>query len=163
MTTNKVTSLTTKKATPIPATVQSIRGGIYSVNMVCAKGNRKSLTLSKKLAEHLALTSSVYVTAYGDDGSIALSPDSIDDNSVKYDFSNDHDFIVYNAALVQFLAVTFNLNYEGKTSMSFRNIKLGSINGIPYAEVILAEKPTVTLCDTETEQEEQGDGDDSNT
>ena len=162
MTNNKVTSLTTKKATPIPAMVQSI-GGIYSVNMVCAKGNRKSLTLSKKLAEHLALTTSVYVTVYGDDGSIALSPASIDDNSVKYEFSNDHDFIVYNAALVQFVAETFDLNYEGKTSMSFRNIKLSSVNGISYAEIILTEKPTVTLCDIETEQEEQGDGNDSNT
>ena len=51
------TCLANAKATKIPTTAQTRRGGgKYSVNLVCAKGNRKSLTVSKKLAEELALT-----------------------------------------------------------------------------------------------------------
>lgn len=136
-----VPSLNQKKATAIPTTAQTKRGGAYSVNLVCAKGNRKSLTLSKKLAEHLTLTTSVYITVYGNDGSIALSPAPIDENSVKYNFSNDRDFIVYNAALVQFIAEIFELDYTSRTSMSFRDIKFGTVNDTPIAEVILKEVP----------------------
>ena len=142
-----VPSLNQKKATAIPTTAQTKRGGAYSVNLVCAKGNRKSLTLSKKLAEHLTLTTSVYITVYGNDGSIALSPTPIDDNSVQYIFSNDRDFIVYNAALVQFIAEIFELDYTSRTSMSFRDIKFGTANDTPIAEVILKEVPPSLLSE----------------
>ena len=60
----KVINLTSKKATKIPATAQTSKGGAYSLNIVCAKGNRKSISLSKKLAEKLSLSSNVFVTAY---------------------------------------------------------------------------------------------------
>jgi hypothetical protein len=142
-----VPSLNQKKATAIPTTAQTKRGGAYSVNLVYAKGNRKSLTLSKKLAEHLTLFTDVYITVYGNDGSIALSPTPIDDNSVQYIFSNDRDFIVYNAALVQFIAETFALDYTSRTSMSFRDIKFGTVNDTPIAEVILKEVPPSLLSE----------------
>ncbi len=129
--TTTASSLAAKKATAIPTTAQTKRGGAYSVNLVYAKGSRKSLTLSKKLAEHLTLSTDVYITVYGNDGSIALSPTPIDDNSVQYSFSNNRDFIIYNAALVQFIAETFALDYTSRTSMSFRDIKLGTINDTP--------------------------------
>ena len=51
---NMVNDLTTKKAIAIPASVQTQRGGQYSVNIVCAKNNRKSIKLTKKLADKLA-------------------------------------------------------------------------------------------------------------
>ena len=52
---NKVDSLTDKKATRIPATAQASRGRACSLNIVCAKNNRKSITLHKTIAEKLAL------------------------------------------------------------------------------------------------------------
>ena len=107
---NQTTSLANAKATRIPTTAQNRRGGgKYSVNLVCAKGNRKSLTVSKKLAEELALKNDVYITVYADNGLIALSSAAIDEDSVSYSFSNDKDRIVYNAALAYFLADTFDL------------------------------------------------------
>ena len=133
---NQTTSLANAKATRIPTTAQT-RGGKYSVNLVCAKGNRKSLTVSKKLAEELALTTGVYITVYADNGWIALSPAEIDEDSVSYSFSNDKDRIVYNAALVHFLAETFGLDYENCTSHSFGNIVFNTFQGIKTAIVIM--------------------------
>ena len=134
---NKVSSLTDKKATRIPATAQISRGGAYSLNIVCAKGNRKSMTLSKKLAEKLALTENVFVTVYDTEGYITLSNASIDPDSVAYKFSNARDYIVYNAALVQFLAEIFELDYTPKTSRSFRDIEFATISDTPVAIVTL--------------------------
>ena len=134
---NQTTSLANAKATRIPTTAQTRRGGKYSVNLVCAKGNRKSLTVSKKLAEELALTTGVYITVYADNGWIALSPAEIDEDSVSYSFSNDKDRIVYNAALVHFLAETFGLDYENCTSHSFGNIVFNTFQGIKTAIVIM--------------------------
>ena len=145
-------SLAAKKATAIPVTAQTKRGGAYSVNLVCAKGNRKSLTLSKKLAEHLTLSTDVYITVYGKDGSIALSPTPIDDKSVEYNFSNNRDFIVYNAALVQFIAETFVLDYSARTSMSFRNINFYTIGSNTVAEVILKEVPPSPLSEVSEDE-----------
>lgn len=161
-------SLAAKKATAIPTTAQTKRGGAYSVNLVCAKNNRKSLTLTKKLSDALQLSTYVYITVYADDGSIALSSDSIDDNSVKYSFSNETDHIVYNANLVRFIAEAFALDYTNRTSYSFNDITFGSTNGIAYAEVILVKKSDATLCTTEvgaevdTEAETEELDDDSN-
>ena len=134
---NQTTSLANAKATRIPTTAQTRRGGKYSVNLVCAKGNRKSLTVSKKLAEELALTTGVYITVYADNGWIALSPAEIDEDSVSYSFSNDKDRIVYNAALVHFLAEAFGLDYENCTSHSFGNIVFNTFQGIKTAIVIM--------------------------
>ena len=134
---NQTTCLANAKATRIPTTAQTKRGGKYSVNLVCAKGNRKSLTVSKKLAEELALTTDVYVTVYADNGWIALSPAAIDEDSVSYSFSNDKDRIVYNAALAYFLAETFELDYAKHTSYSFSNVVFDTIQGIKAAIVVM--------------------------
>lgn len=132
------TCLANAKATKIPTTAQTRRGGgKYSVNLVCAKGNRKSLTVSKKLAEELALTTVVYVTVYAENGCIALSPAAIDEDSVSYSFSNDKDRIVYNAALAHFLADTFDLDYKTHTSHSFNNVEFEAIQGIKTAIVVM--------------------------
>ena len=155
-------SLAAKKATAIPTTAQIKRGGAYSVNIVCAKNNRKSLTLTKKLADALELSADVYITVYADDGCIALSPAPIDENSAKFSFSNAKDHIVYNANLVCFIAETFTLDYTGRTSMSFKNIKFGSVNGVRYAEVILSETTAGTLSISESEQKDEDPNDDSN-
>ena len=135
---NQTTSLANAKATRIPTTAQNRRGGgKYSVNLVCAKGNRKSLTVSKKLAEELALKNDVYITVYADNGLIALSSAAIDEDSVSYSFSNDKDRIVYNAALAYFLADTFDLDYEKHTSHSFNNIVFDTIQGNKAAIVTM--------------------------
>lgn len=156
----KVISLTSKKATRIPATAQSSRGGAYSVNIVCAKGNRKSLTLSKKLAEKLALPENVFVTVYDTEGYIALSPAAIDPDSVAYKFSNATDYIVYNAALVQFLAETFNLDYTQRTSISFRDIEFATSGDTPVAIVTLKKIVSpITSTEEEKEEEEEKDAD----
>lgn len=151
-----------KISTAIPTSAQSQRGGAFSVNIVCAKNNRKSITLTKKLADALQLTTDVYVTVYANDGSIALSQTPIDENSAQYSFSNDSNHIVYNANLVRFIAETFALDYTKKTSMSFKNIKFGSANGVAYAEVILTQKTTSPPCTVEIEPEEEVSTDDEN-
>ena len=135
--TEKVISLTSKKATRIPVTAQISRGRAYSLNIVCAKGNRKSMSLSKKLAEKLALTSNVFVTVYDTEGYIALSNMAIDPDSAAYKFSNATDYIVYNAALVQFLVETFELDYTQRTSISFRDIEYTTYDDIPVAIVTI--------------------------
>ena len=143
--TKKVNSLTSKKATRIPETAQTSRGRACSLNIVCAKNNRKSITLHKKIAEKLALDSNVFLTVYDTAGCVALSPVSIDQNSVEYKFSNTISFIIYNAALVQFLAETFELDYVKRTSISFRDIEFTTSGDIPVA--------IVTLKKVETEEE----------
>lgn len=148
-----VPSLNQKKATVIPTTAQTKRGGAYSVNLVCAKNNRKSLTLTKKLADALQLSTYVYITVYADDGSIALSSASINENSVQFSFSNETDHIVYSANLVRFIAETFALDYTNRTSYSFNNVTFSTTNGVAYAEVLLAKKSDATPCTTEAGSE----------
>ena len=144
ITNHQTISLANAKATRIPTTAQTRRGGgKYSVNLVCAKGNRKSLTISKKLAEELALTTGVYITVYAETGWIALSSSAINDDSVSYSFSNDKDRIVYNAALVHFLAETFDLNYEKRTSYSFSNVTFDTVQGIKTAIVVMNAQASV--------------------
>ena len=149
------------KATRIPTTAQIRRGGgKYSVNLVCAKGNRKSLTVSKKLAEELALTTDVYITVYADNGWIALSSAAIDEDSVSYSFSNNKDRIVYNAALVHFLAETFGLDYENYTSHSFGNIVFNTFQGIKTAIVVMNAQASVANTPAPlAEQEADNDSD----
>lgn len=155
---NIITCLADAKATRIPTTAQTKRGGKYSVNLVCAKGNRKSLTVSKKLAEELALTTVVYVTVYAENGCIALSPAAIDEDSVSYSFSNDKDRIVYNAALAYFLADTFGLDYEKHTSHSFGNVVFDTLQGIKTAIVVMNAKSSgVNTSALLTEQEASDD------
>ena len=133
-----ITNLSSQNATPIPTAVQARRGsGAYSLNIVCAKNNRKSITLTKKLAEQLQLTSDVYVTVYASDGCIVLSGSEITKDSALYSFSNNKDHIIYNAALVYFLADTFGLDYTERTSMAFRDIQFDTIQGIAAAIVFL--------------------------
>lgn len=151
---NKVDSLTDKKATRIPATAQASRGRACSLNIVCAKNNRKSITLHKTIAEKLALDSNVYVTVYNTEGCIVLSPVAIDQNSVAYKFSNTISFIIYNAALVQFLAEIFELDYTQRTSISFRDIEFTTIGDTPVAIVTLKKIVSPT---TSTEEEEEED------
>ena len=138
---NMVNDLTTKKAIAIPASVQTQRGGQYSVNIVCAKNNRKSIKLTKKLADKLGLKESVFVTVYRDDVIITLSSVAINEYSSEFSFSNANDFIVYNAPLVYFLAETFKLNYEGVTSMAFRKIEFNYVENNIVAEVTM--KPEI--------------------
>ena len=156
---NIITCLADAKATRIPTTAQTKRGGgKYSVNLVCAKGNRKSLTVSKKLAEKLTLTTGVYVTVYAENGCIALSPAAIDKDSVSYSFSNDKDRIVYNAALAHFLANTFDLDYEKHTSHSFDNVVFDTLQGIKTAIVVMNAKSSgVNTSALLTEQEPSDD------
>lgn len=157
-------SLAAKKATVIPTTAQiQRRGGAYSVNLVCAKDNRKSLTLTKKLADALQLATDVYITVYANDGSIALSSAPINVYSVKYAFSNDKDHIVYNAYLVRFIADTFALDYTEKTSYSFNRITFGTINGVDYAEIIMTDKLIGASSSAEVEKNDQGENDDGDT
>ena len=150
---NMVNCLTDKKATHIPTTAQTSRSRACSLNIVCAKNNRKSITLHKTIAEKLALDSNVYVTVYDTEGCIVLSPVAIDQNSVAYRFSNTISFIIYNAALVQFLAEIFELDYTQKTSISFRDIEFSDIDDIPVAIVTLKKIVPPT---TSTEEEEDG-------
>lgn len=155
---NQTTCLANAKATRIPTAAQTKRGGKYSVNLVCAKGNRKSLTVSKKLAEELALTTDVYITVYAENGWIALSPAAIDEDSVSYSFSNGKDRIVYNAALAYFLADTFDLDYEKHTSHSFSNVVFATLQGIKTAIVVMtAQSSGVTTPAPLAEQEADND------
>ena len=148
----KVINLTSKKATKIPATAQTSKGGAYSLNIVCAKGNRKSISLSKKLAEKLSLSSNVFITAYDTEGYIVLSNTAIDHESVSYKFSNAKDYIVYNAALVQFLAETFYLDYAQRTSISFRDIEFSNIEDINVAIITLKKVDTKEEINTDENQ-----------
>lgn len=155
--TTTVSSLAAKKATAIPTTAQNQRGGAYSVNLVCAKNNRKSLTLTKKLADTLQITTDVHITVYANDGSIALSSAPVDEYSVKYAFSNEKDYIIYNACLVRFIADTFALDYTERTSYSFNRITFGTVNGVTYAEVIMTDKPMVASNTAEVEVDVEAD------
>ena len=157
---NQTTSLANAKATRIPTTAQTRRGGKYSVNLVCAKGNRKSLRVSKKLAEELALTTDVYITVYAENGLIALSPAAINGDSVSYSFSNDKDRFVYNAALTYFLAETFELDYEKHTSYSFNNVVFDTVQSIKTAIVVMnAQANGVNTSAPLAEQEADNDCD----
>ena len=149
---NMVNCLTDKKATHIPATAQTSRGGAYSLNIVCSKGNRKNMTLSKKLAEKLSLSSYVFVTVYDTEGYIALTPAAIDPDSVSYKFSNSTSHIVYNAALVQFLAEIFELDYTQRTSISFRDIEFSNIEDINVAIITLKKVDTKEEINTDENQ-----------
>jgi hypothetical protein len=158
---NNSNRLANAKTTRIPTTVQTRRGGgKYSVNLVCAKGNRKSLRVSKKLAEELALTTDVYITVYAENGLIALSPAALNEDSVSYSFSNDKDRIVYNAALAYFLADTFGLDYENYTSHSFGNVVFDTLQGIKTAIVVMNAKSSGV--NTSAPLAEQEASDDSN-
>ena len=141
-----------KKATKIPATAQTSRSRACSLNIVCAKNNRKSITLHKTIAEKLALDSNVYVTVYDTEGCIVLSPVAIDQNSVAYRFSNTISFIIYNAALVQFLAEIFELDYTQRTSISFRDIEFSDIGDTPVAIVPLKKVDTKEEINTDENQ-----------
>lgn len=149
---NMVNSLTDKKATRIPTTAQTSRSRACSLNIVCAKNNRKSITLHKTIAEKLALDSNVYVTVYDTEGCIVLSPVAIDKNSVSYMFSNTISFIIYNAALVQFLAEIFELDYTQRTSISFRDIEFSDIGDTPVAIVTLKKVDTKEEINTDENQ-----------
>lgn len=144
----KVAGLTSKKATQIPVTAQTQRRGKYSVNIVCAKGNRKSVTLSKALADQLALIDHVYITVYKEDGCIILSPSSVNEYSANCSFSNDKDRMIYNALLVHFIADTFELDYTAKTSMSFSTIHFDSIDDMPIAVVMMRNDVVTDAGDT---------------
>ena len=126
-----------KKATRIPTTAQTSRSRACSLNIVCAKNNRKSITLHKKIAEKLALDSNVFVTVYNTEGYIVFSPVAINQNSVAYKFSNTISYIIYNAALVQFLAEIFELDYTQRTSISFRDIEFTTSGDTPVAIVTI--------------------------
>lgn len=131
------TKLNQEKATPMPQNTHISQGGKFSVNIVCARGNRKSITLTKKLAEQLNLGSTVFVTIYGDDGLIVLSSTAINEYSAECKFSNTKDYIVYNAQLVHFIADTFDLDYTSRTSMSFSEVSFGVINNVQSAVVMI--------------------------
>lgn len=129
--------LTQEKATPMPPTSHISTGGKFSVNIVCARGNRKSITLTKKLAEQLNLGSTVFVTIYAADGLIVLSSTAINEYSAECKFSNSTEYIIYNAQLVHFIADTFDLDYTSRTSMSFSEISFGAINNVQSAVVMI--------------------------
>ena len=114
------------------------------------------MTISKKLAEKLVLNSSVFITVYDAEGYIALSPAAIDKESVSYKFSNDTEYIVYNAALVQFLADTFELDYVNKTSNSFSNVEFTTHGDIPVAIVTLKKAINPSIHTIEEESIDEG-------
>ena len=97
---NQTTCLANAKATRIPTTAQIRRGGgKYSVNLVCAKGNRKSLAVSKKLAEgalkvHYELAKH-FMVDYDESGSIGKRYRREDEIGtpfcITYDFESEED------------------------------------------------------------------------
>jgi hypothetical protein len=138
---NTVSSLTAKKASVIPQSAKIARGGKYSVNIVCAQKNRKSISLSRGLFEKLALQRDVFLTLYADDRIIAISSLAIDTKSVKYSFSNETSRLIYNTSLVYFLVDTFNLDYSTRTSLSFSNIDFDTVDGVAVAVVNIPPSP----------------------
>ena len=81
-----------------------------------------------------------------------LSNTAIDHESVSYRFSNSKDHIVYNAALVQFLAETFDLDYTQRTSISFRDIEFSNIEDINVAIITLKKVDTKEEINTDENQ-----------
>ena len=115
--------------------VSSKKGGksIKSVSLVfCDNGKR--LTLSKSLFEALGKPEFIKLAADVGNGFLIIAPDT-DEAGNKYSVSNKGKGIVYNAALVKYITVIFDLDFSERTSMSFDNVKVKSINGIMTAFV----------------------------
>lgn len=109
------------------------RGGnaIKSISIVnCNNGKR--LTLSASLFEELGQPETVKCAVDTEDKYLIMASD-IDSVTMEYKVSNKGKGIIYNSALVSYIAESFSLDFSGKTSMSFNKIKLKEMNGIMTA------------------------------
>lgn len=123
--------------------VQVVTGGgsnAISISIVNSQGNGKRIAFSKKLTEELTLTDKIYMIPNTDDGELILSSVPIHDISSSGNLNGTTKKICYSAALVDLLVNAFNLNYKGKTSLSFNEISFEEYDDAKVAIVRMIAK-----------------------
>jgi hypothetical protein len=123
-------------------------GSGYSVSIVNSD-NGKRLTVSKALTKELSLDKEIYVAINAEDKEFYISNAPIINRSSHCKVSGTDKKICYSAALVTLIVDSFNLNYSGKTSMSFNNISFEEVDDIVVAIVAVEDDK----CLAESSQE----------
>ena len=125
------------------AGIQVVTGGgsnAISMSIVNSNGNGKRIAFSKKLSEELALADTIYMVPNIEDDELILSSVAIEDISSSGKLSGTEKKICYSAALVNMLVELFKLEYAGKTSKSFNNIRFEQYNDTQMAIVKMVDE-----------------------
>jgi len=110
----------------------ALSGGKYSVGIV-NNINGKRLTISKSLAERLALSDSVCVMPSAEKGKLVLGKTLPFPSASKVNLNGTGKKIAYNAELVQVLTQAFKLDFSKCTSRTFNNVSFDELEGVPIA------------------------------
>ncbi len=107
--------------------VSNKKGGksTHSISLVLCE-NGKRLTMSKSLYEELGNPDLINLADDVEHGYLIIA-ESIEGADNNYSVSNKGKGIVYNAALVEYIANAFELDFSERTSMSFCNVKIKKI------------------------------------
>lgn len=109
----------------------------YSVNIVNNK-NGKRVSFTKALVAKLGLTDSVDIVVLEEDHTVLLGRNlPFEEVKATYKLSGDEKKLIYNSTLVQELVDIFSLDFGGKTSKSFTEIKFDIDDSGVMAAVVL--------------------------
>lgn len=97
--------------------------------------NGKRLTLSKALAVALGLEDAVEILPYHDENFLFVGKKLPAAKVFQGKLRGADKKICYSAELVERVTTAFNLDFNGKTSMSFNSVELTEIEGTPVAVV----------------------------
>lgn len=118
--------------------IKVVNGGgsnAVSLSIVNSDSNGKRLTTSKELTKKLNLTDTLYVVPNVEVNELYLSSVPMMDISSSGKLSGSDKKVCYSAGLVALIVESFNLDYTGKTSMSFNNISFDELEDMPVAIV----------------------------
>ena len=130
---------TLSKATPVQTSVSSHRGkNALSISIVnCDNGRRVSI--SARLYEALGQPESLQFMI-SEKKSRLLIGCNLSEDGTSYPIKRPEKPVIYNSKLVNLLTEAFELDYEGKTSLSFGSIKIREENDLIVAVITIREK-----------------------
>lgn len=126
-----------------------------SISIVYNK-NGKRFTISKSLAERLALGNTCHIYPTFEDKMIFLSKDALSENAIKLNLNGDDKKISYNSSVVEFVVNEFNLDYTDATSHSFSKITFEKEGNIEIAAIDVSE---YVIASSDNEDTLDGDSD----
>ena len=114
----------------------NVSSGKYSVGIV-NNINGKRVSISSNLANELGIDNEVSFMADLETKELLIAADFPFEGALSTVAKGETKKIIYNASLVAGITEAFNLNFTGKTSMSFNNITVikDDETGIKYAAV----------------------------
>lgn len=121
-------------------TTATTNGNAYSVGIVNSIDNGKRVSISKSLAQKLALGDTLFVLPMAEDGVALLAKALPFDAASNVKLSGSSKKIAYSAALVQLLTAEFGLDFSDRTSMSFNEVDFDNLNGVTVAAVRIYNK-----------------------